>query len=79
MEPLQVLFVIPKQPPPRLKEPKKWSPDFLDFIEKCLQKEPGARATAKELLMVIIEFGFSDTFFSIRSFLRVAHHKFWNL
>ncbi len=45
--------MIPKQPPPRLKDPKKWSPEFLDFIEKCLQKEPGARATAKELLMVM--------------------------
>jgi len=51
MEPLQVLFVIPKQPPPRLKEPKKWSPEFLDFIEKCLQKEPSRRSPAKDLLM----------------------------
>jgi len=50
MEPLQVLFVIPKQPPPRLKEPKKWSPDFVDFIDKCLQKDPAQRQTAKQLL-----------------------------
>lgn len=50
MEPLQVLFVIPKQPPPRLKDPKKWSPDFLDFLEKCLQMDPAHRAPAKELL-----------------------------
>ena len=59
MEPLQVLFVIPKNPPPRLKEPKKWSPEFNDFIEKCLQKDPAQRASAKQLLNV------SYFFFSI--------------
>jgi len=50
MEPLQVIFHIPKQPPPRLKEPKKWSPDFVDFLDKCLKKDPEQRAPAVQLL-----------------------------
>jgi len=50
MEPLQVIFHIPKQPPPKLKEPKKWSADFTDFLDKCLKKDPNQRATAVQLL-----------------------------
>jgi len=50
MEPLQVIFHIPKQPPPKLKEPKKWSSDFIDFLEKCLKKDPDQRASAVQLL-----------------------------
>eukprot|EP01119_Soliformovum_irregulare_P006764 TRINITY_DN19190_c0_g1_i1.p1 TRINITY_DN19190_c0_g1~~TRINITY_DN19190_c0_g1_i1.p1 ORF type:complete len:592 (+),score=172.37 TRINITY_DN19190_c0_g1_i1:121-1896(+) len=50
MEPLQVIFHIPKQPAARLKNEKQWSPDFVDFIDKCLQKDPAKRATALQLL-----------------------------
>ena len=62
MEPLQVLFVIPKNPPPRLKDPKIWSPEFIDFIEKCLQKDPSSRSSAKQLLNVFF-FPFFSIFF----------------
>eukprot|EP01114_Cavostelium_apophysatum_P015337 TRINITY_DN4151_c0_g2_i1.p1 TRINITY_DN4151_c0_g2~~TRINITY_DN4151_c0_g2_i1.p1 ORF type:complete len:489 (+),score=118.72 TRINITY_DN4151_c0_g2_i1:152-1618(+) len=50
MDPMQVIFHIPKMPPPKLKEPEKWSADFSDFLEKCLRKNPDERPTAKELL-----------------------------
>eukprot|EP00027_Filamoeba_sp_ATCC50430_P000309 CAMPEP_0168556782 /NCGR_PEP_ID=MMETSP0413-20121227/9067_1 /TAXON_ID=136452 /ORGANISM="Filamoeba nolandi, Strain NC-AS-23-1" /LENGTH=446 /DNA_ID=CAMNT_0008587753 /DNA_START=170 /DNA_END=1510 /DNA_ORIENTATION=+ len=50
MQPLEVILHIPKQPPPRLKEPQKWSKDFNDFIERCLQKNPMERSSAKQLL-----------------------------
>jgi len=50
LAPLEVIFHIPKQPPPRLKEPGKWSVHFVDFIDRCLRKNPDERATAKELL-----------------------------
>jgi len=33
-----------------LKEPKKWSADFTDFLDKCLKKDPNQRATAVQLL-----------------------------
>ena len=46
--------MIPKEPPPTLSEPKKWSPEFQDFVSKCLVKDPNQRATASELLQVIL-------------------------
>mmetsp|Transcript_16453 Transcript_16453/g.22838 ORF Transcript_16453/g.22838 Transcript_16453/m.22838 type:complete len:736 (+) Transcript_16453:109-2316(+) len=50
LSPMKVLKEIPKRPPPRLKEPHKWSKDFNEFVEMCLQKNPKDRATAKSLL-----------------------------
>eukprot|EP01117_Protostelium_nocturnum_P010221 TRINITY_DN3664_c0_g1_i1.p1 TRINITY_DN3664_c0_g1~~TRINITY_DN3664_c0_g1_i1.p1 ORF type:complete len:439 (-),score=110.89 TRINITY_DN3664_c0_g1_i1:52-1368(-) len=50
MQPLEVILHIPKSPAPRLKDTKKWSPDFQDFLSKCLQKNPDDRSAAKELL-----------------------------
>jgi len=50
MQPLEVILHIPKSPAPRLKDSKKWSADFQDFLSKCLQKDPKNRLSAKELL-----------------------------
>ncbi|WWC57774.1 uncharacterized protein I303_100309 [Kwoniella dejecticola CBS 10117] len=47
--PMRVLFLIPKARAPRLEE-DGWSDSFKGFIERCLQKDPKDRATAKELL-----------------------------
>eukprot|EP01091_Cochliopodium_minus_P014330 TRINITY_DN4847_c0_g1_i1.p1 TRINITY_DN4847_c0_g1~~TRINITY_DN4847_c0_g1_i1.p1 ORF type:complete len:1332 (-),score=508.21 TRINITY_DN4847_c0_g1_i1:46-4041(-) len=41
---------ITKSDPPRLSEDKSWSPEFKDFINKCLQKNPGERLSAEILL-----------------------------
>ncbi|THC87462.1 hypothetical protein EYZ11_013090 [Aspergillus tanneri] len=47
--PMKVLFLIPKEPAPRL-EGDQYSNAFKDFITRCLTKDPDRRPTAKELL-----------------------------
>ena len=36
LHPMRALFLIPKDPPPRLEG--GFSPDFQRFVERCLQK-----------------------------------------
>jgi STE20-like kinase len=50
--PNRVLFKILKAPEPRLRQPKNWSSEFNEFLEKCLVKDVNARFTAKQLLNV---------------------------
>lgn len=50
MHPMRALFLIPRNPPPKLKQPKKWSPRFVSFMENCLTKDPTRRPTSDELL-----------------------------
>ena len=49
---MQALFLITTKGIPDLKEPQKWSPEFRDFVSKCLDKEPESRPDANELLKV---------------------------
>ena len=44
----RVLFNIIQKEPPKIKE--KWSPDFQDFIDKCLDKDVDRRWTAEMLI-----------------------------
>ena len=44
--------MIPTKPPPTFKDADKWSEEFLDFVSKCLVKNPEDRATATQLLQV---------------------------
>lgn len=46
----QAIFMIPTKPPPTVKEPDKFSPDFSDFISRCLVKNPEERPSATALL-----------------------------
>ncbi|ODV88599.1 hypothetical protein CANCADRAFT_45110 [Tortispora caseinolytica NRRL Y-17796] len=47
--PMKVLFLIPKQSPPRLND-SQFSPEFQDFVAKCLVKDPRQRPSAEQLL-----------------------------
>ncbi|XP_014012588.1 TRAF2 and NCK-interacting protein kinase isoform X15 [Salmo salar] len=49
MHPMRALFLIPRNPAPRLKS-KKWSKKFQSFIESCLVKSHGQRPNTEQLL-----------------------------
>ncbi|XP_062235123.1 TRAF2 and NCK interacting kinase b isoform X6 [Platichthys flesus] len=49
MHPMRALFLIPRNPAPRLKS-KKWSKKFQSFIEGCLVKSHSQRPSTEQLL-----------------------------
>lgn len=49
IHPMKVLFLIPKNAPPRL-DKDTFSKAFQDFVACCLQRDPKDRPTAKDLL-----------------------------
>ncbi|XP_066267347.1 mitogen-activated protein kinase kinase kinase kinase 4-like isoform X8 [Branchiostoma lanceolatum] len=49
LHPMRALFLIPRNPPPRLKS-KKWSKKFVSFVENCLVKNYHQRPSTEQLL-----------------------------
>ncbi|XP_072180179.1 mitogen-activated protein kinase kinase kinase kinase 4-like [Diadema setosum] len=49
MHPMRALFLIPRNPKPKLKS-KKWSKKFQDFVDKCLVKNYQQRPDTNHLL-----------------------------
>uniref|UniRef100_A0A7S3LK98 non-specific serine/threonine protein kinase n=1 Tax=Amphora coffeiformis TaxID=265554 RepID=A0A7S3LK98_9STRA len=43
LHPLRAIFVIPTKPAPTLADPDIWSPEMLDFVRCCCQKDPSQR------------------------------------
>ncbi|XP_008586019.1 PREDICTED: myosin-IIIa, partial [Galeopterus variegatus] len=50
LHPMRALFKIPRNPPPKLRQPELWSAEFNDFISKCLTKDYENRPTVSDLL-----------------------------
>ncbi|KAG8573657.1 hypothetical protein GDO81_012485 [Engystomops pustulosus] len=50
LHPMRALFKIPRNPPPTLRQPELWSPDFNDFISKCLTKDFEKRPMVSDLM-----------------------------
>ena len=65
IHPMRAIFMIPTKPPPTFKDCDRytqlmdyiywlinirWSPQFIDFVSRCLVKTPEKRATAAQLL-----------------------------
>lgn len=50
IHPMRAIFMIPSKPPPSFRKPDEWSPELIDFVSRCLVKNPEQRATATMLL-----------------------------
>ncbi|KAJ8360225.1 hypothetical protein SKAU_G00167500 [Synaphobranchus kaupii] len=50
MNPMRVLLKIAKSDPPTLMQPSRWSPEFSDFLRKCLDKNVDNRWGTAQLL-----------------------------
>jgi len=48
--PLRALFLITTKGIPPLKDPDRWSTEFLDFFSRCLEKDVDKRPDANDLL-----------------------------
>lgn len=48
-QPLNALYLIVVKGVDGLKDKSKWSPDFNDFVDSCLQQDPKRRPTARQL------------------------------
>ena len=48
--PMKALFYIASKPAPLLKNKRRWSPEFQDFVTKCLVKIPQNRSLTTELV-----------------------------
>ncbi|KAK8796018.1 hypothetical protein WA171_003982 [Blastocystis sp. BT1] len=49
--PLRALLMIHTSPSPTVRNPSKWSIEFIDFLKNCLELDPKKRGTASEMLM----------------------------
>ena len=53
IHPFQVIFLIPKSPPPKLESTNstQFTQTFQNFVASCLQKDPSTRPSATDLLL----------------------------
>jgi serine/threonine protein kinase len=49
LHPLRAIFLIPNKPAPTLADPDNWSPEMLDFVRVCCQKDASQRSDSAQL------------------------------
>lgn len=49
LQPMVALRQIPSRDPPTLRDPSQWSKEFVEFLTKCLQKDPDDRLDTTQL------------------------------
>lgn len=47
---MELIERITKDDPPTLKNPQEFSPGFIDFLARCLEKDAEKRASAESLI-----------------------------
>ncbi|KAA6397430.1 MAG: putative Serine/threonine-protein kinase 4 [Streblomastix strix] len=50
VHPMKVIWLISENPSPLPLNPEKYSPELLNFITTCLEKEPNKRSSTEELI-----------------------------
>lgn len=50
VRPMLAMIMIPNKPPPSVVNVEKCSPEFVDFMAQCLNKDPNIRPDAKTML-----------------------------
>lgn len=81
MDPYQVIFHVPKNPPPQLQNKNKWTDEFNDLIAKCLKKDAKERLAAKDLLQVyslLAPFS-QNSHFTLKAFICTARKFITNI
>jgi len=48
--PMRAIFLIPMNPAPTFSKPADRSPEFIDFVKRCLDKNMSQRASASQLI-----------------------------
>ncbi|XP_068452565.1 STE20-like serine/threonine-protein kinase [Clinocottus analis] len=61
MNPMRVLLKIAKADPPTLMQPSRWSPEFSDFLKRCLDKHVDNRWSPTQLLQHSFVSGVTDS------------------
>lgn len=50
IHPMRAIFMIPTKPSPKLENESLWSKNFINFLARCLTKDPAERPSAEVLL-----------------------------
>lgn len=53
IHPMRVIFMIPSKPPPTFRNIEQWTPEFIDFVSKCLVKVSSVQVLVQILNNVI--------------------------